>query len=115
MKIPKKINPDNLKDSIVQVLFNPGIAPELVLGSFNHVLSDIFKFVAASPKRREVKVTDREGLIIDQLERAYFLDNAEQVKVDVGANAIVLTCSKNIWDGKHIFPSFKPLLADYLK
>ncbi len=104
MKIPKKINPDNLKDSIVQVLFNTGIPPELVLGTFNHNLSDNFNFVAASPKRREVKVTETAGLLIDQFERGYFLDKSGQIKVDVGANGIVFNSLKNYIGWGNYFP-----------
>ncbi|HRH66237.1 MAG TPA: TIGR04255 family protein [Bacteroidia bacterium] len=111
MKIPKKINPDNLKDSIIQVLFNPGIAQELVLGSFNNFLSDTFDFVAASPKRKEVRVSDTEGLIIDQLERGYFLDKTKKVKVDVGANGIVFNSFKNYVGWEIYFPIMKNTIS----
>ncbi len=111
MKIPKKINPDNLKDSIVQILFNPGIAPEFVLGSFNHHLSDSFKFVAASPKRIGAKVTDTEELIIGQLERGYFLDKTELLKVDVSANGIVFNSYKNYVGWETYFPIVKNTIS----
>ena len=112
MKIPKRINPDNLKDSIVQVLFNPGIAPELVLGSFNYILSDTFKFIAASPKRREVKVSETEGLIIDQLERGFFIDKTEKVKVDVSATAIVFNLYKKYVGWEIYFPIIQSTIGE---
>ena len=100
MKIPKRINPDNLKDTLVQVLFNPGISPELFLGTFNHAFSEVFTFKAALPKRKELKISEAEGLIFEPLEKGYFLDKEEKIKVDVSGNAIVFNTFKDyiLWD-----------------
>ena len=54
MKIPKKITPDFLKDTIIQLLFNPGVPPELVLGEFKTQMSDVFSFVTS--KRIPVQI-----------------------------------------------------------
>ena len=100
MKIPKRINLDNLKDTIVQVLFNPGISPELFLGTFNHTFSDVFTFKAALPKRKEIKISEAEGLIFESLEKGYFLDKDEKIKVNVSGSAIVFNTFKDyiLWD-----------------
>jgi len=89
MKIPKRINPDSIKDSIVQILFTPAIAPELFIGTFNQVFSDTFHFQVAPPKRREFKTTDTEAFFVEPVERGYFLDTDNKIKVDLSANAIV--------------------------
>lgn len=104
MKIPKKINPDNLKDSIVQIVFNTGIAPELFLGTFNNILSDIFKFSVGFPKQKELKVTENNEII---LEGGFFLDTNESIKVNVSSNVIVFNSYKNYIGWDHYFPIIK--------
>jgi uncharacterized protein (TIGR04255 family) len=99
MKIPKKINPDNLKDTIVQVLFTSAISPELFIGSFSHIFSGIFKFITATPKSKGLKL-DGDNLLISPIEKGFFLDKTETVKVDVTGGAIVFNCYKDYigWD-----------------
>jgi uncharacterized protein (TIGR04255 family) len=110
MKIPKKINPDHLKDTLVQILFNSATPPELVLGQFNIIMKDTLKFVAASPKKREVKVNESEGIILESLERGYFLDSLEEVKVDIGPNNLVF----NMYKGYIGWEKFFPLISSTL-
>jgi uncharacterized protein (TIGR04255 family) len=88
MKIPKKISPDNLKDTVIQILFNPGVAPELVLGAFNYGLSDTFKFVASQPAKKGIKVSANDNFLLESIQKGYFLDQKELVKVDITSNSI---------------------------
>ena len=104
MKIPKRINPDNLKNTIVQVLFNPGIPPELVLGTFYHNFLDSFNFVASTPKRQELKISGKDGVFLESLEQGYFLDKSEKVKADVSANGIIFNTYKQYIGWENYFP-----------
>ena len=104
MKIPKKINPDNLKHTIIQVLYNPAIPHELFVGSFNHHFSDSFKFVGAPPKRNELKLSGSDGLVMESLQRGFFLDHTEQVKIDVGDAGIVFNSFKGYVGWDNYFP-----------
>lgn len=111
MKIPKRINPDNLKDTIVQVLFNPRIPPELVLGTFYHHFLDSFTFVASSPKRQELKLKGQQGLFLESLEEGYFLDKSEKVKINVSSKGIVFNIYKEYIGWDEYFPVIKSTIA----
>ena len=110
MKIPKKISPDNLKDTVIQILFNPGVAPELVLGAFNFGLSDTFKFVASLPAKKGIKVSANDGIFLESIQKGYFLDMKELVKVDITSNSISFNTFKDYigWD------SYLPVISNTL-
>lgn len=99
MKLPKKINPDNLKDTIIQILFDAKIPSELFLGVFSTTFSDTLKFTAASPKSQEIKLEGNQ-FVFSPLEKGFFLDNTETIKVNITSNSIVFnTYDKYIgWD-----------------
>jgi uncharacterized protein (TIGR04255 family) len=115
MKNPKSISPDNLKDTIIQVLFEPGIAPELILGSFNHNLKDKFDFVAGSPQIQERKIRGDEEIFVNAIERGFFLDKDQQVKVSVGGNAIIFNSYKGYIGWDRYFPIIKSTLETLLE
>lgn len=100
MNVPKKINPDNLKDSIVQILFNSEIHSAIFLGAFNQLFSDNFTFIVTQPKRKEIKLPDNEGILLEPIENGFFLDKSEKIKIDVSSNAIVFNSYKEyvLWD-----------------
>jgi len=87
MKIPKKISPDNLIATIVQVLFESPISSELFLGTFNSLFSDSLKFVAASPKKTEI-IPKIGELLLEPIEKGFFLDKEEKIKVEVTGNSL---------------------------
>lgn len=100
MKIPKRINPDNLKDSIVQIRFNSGIAPELFLGTFAANFGDTFKFAAAIPK-----VTSEGNKMV--FEGGHFLDESELIKLNVAGDSITFNSYKNYPGWNNYFPIIK--------
>lgn len=102
MKIPKRINPDNLKDSIVQIRFNSGIAPELFLGTFATNFGDTFKFAAAIPK---VALEGNKQQIV--VEGGHFLDKSELIKVNVASDSITFNTYKNYQGWHNYFPIIK--------
>lgn len=107
MKIPKRINPDSLKDAIVQIVFNSDISPELFLGRFHHEFSDVFTFKAALPKRNEIEIAKGESLIYESHERGFFLDKNEKIKVNVASNAIVF----NIFQDYILWNNYFPVIS----
>lgn len=92
MKIPKKITPDNLKDTIIQIIFNPAISPELVLGAFYYNCKDTYDFIGTAPGKKGLKLNEKEGFFIESIEKGFFLDKNSEVKVNVTNNAIVFNC-----------------------
>ena len=84
MKIPRKITPDCLKDTIVQILFESEYSPELILGLFQTHFSEDFKFIGntISPNREGKKY------IIKESQQGYFVDNSENIKINITSNQI---------------------------
>lgn len=108
MNIPRKISPDNLKDTLVQVIFNSGVSPELILGSFNHLFSDLYSFKTTSPKKRDLKITGTEGIIFEPIEKGFFLDKSERIKLDISGNAIVF----NTYQGYILWENYFPVIEE---
>lgn len=100
MKIPKRINPDYITDSIVQVLFTPVISHELFLGTFNNVFVDLFTFIPSPVSSNDIKITEDNGVLLESIVRGYFLDKSKKIKVDVSAKSIVFNSFNEyvLWD-----------------
>lgn len=110
MKIPKKITPDHLKHTIVEVIFIPQIFPELMLGVFYTKFKEQFDFfVPQHPTQRELnKTEDGKNLILHSSIEGYFVDKKESVKVTVRSNSIVFNSYKAYigWD------NFYPIISE---
>ncbi|CAN5176990.1 hypothetical protein BH23BAC1_BH23BAC1_50240 [soil metagenome] len=113
MKIPKKITPDNLKHTIVQVRYNAGIHPELVIGTFYHLFSETFNFVAsASPSpSKELKVAE----LIVSINKGFFIDKSEKIKIEVGDSAIVFNIYREYMGWDKYFSSISPIIIKLYK
>lgn len=103
MKIPRKITPDNIKDSIVQLVFNPLCPPELVVGRFENHLQGLFEFKGGAPSNRKMfRLPNGNELNFEAgvLPGGYFLDRSESVKVTVNSNTLVFNSFKGYpgWD-----------------
>lgn len=104
MKIPKKITPDCLKDTIVQVVFNPNCAHELILGRFEYALIDVLEFKGSKPTKREIKVSEGKEITIEQLTGGYFVDKTGKVKVSVNPTTIVFNSFNEYMGWENYFP-----------
>ncbi|WP_276372967.1 TIGR04255 family protein [Chryseolinea sp. H1M3-3] len=117
MKIPRKITPDNIKDSVVQIVFNPLCPPELVIGRFENHLQDIFEFKGGTPPSKQVvRLPDGNELNFGQFQAGvfqggFFLDKNESVKVTVNSNTLVFNSFKGYpgWEKMH------SIISDALK
>ena len=101
MKIPRKITPDNIKDSVVQIVFNPACPPELVIGRFENHLQNLLEFKGGTPPAKQVfRLPDGNELNFGQFQAGvfqggFFLDKNESVKVTVSANTLVFNTFKS--------------------
>jgi len=112
MKIPKKITPDYLKDTIIQVVFNPGIPPELVLGEFKSLMNEDFSFVTSKRMPIPIKVPGLPSVV---QQNYYFTDKANEIKVEITENVIIFNClQKYIGWGKY-FPVIESTIDKLLK
>lgn len=110
MKIPKKITPDYLKDTIIQFVFNPGVPPELVLGEFKSQMKDDFNFVTS--KRLPISVPGIPSII---QQNYYFTDKANEVKVEITENVIIFNSLKKYIGWDRYFPLVESTISTLLK
>ena len=104
MKIPKRISPDNLKDSIVQILFNSDVQPELFLGVFSRVFNEDFTFTGTFPQKKELKIGEKQEIIFEKFDKGFFLDMKKEIKVDVTGNSVIFNMFKNYIGWENYFP-----------
>jgi len=101
MKIPRKITPDNIKDSVVQIVFNPNCPPELLIGRFENHLQSILEFKGGTvPANQVFRLPDGNEFNFGQFQAGFFqggffLDKKESVKVTVSANTLVFNTFKS--------------------
>ncbi len=81
MKIPRKITPDNLKDSIVQIRFEPNCFPELLLGKFNDMFEDKITYNGES-------IASLNKNLIGNSIGGHFVDSNGKVKIKVANDNI---------------------------
>lgn len=110
MQIPKKINPDNLKDTIIQIVFNPSIPPEVVIGSCYQTLLDSHEFIVG-PVKKEVKLTEKDGVVLESIERGYFLHRSKKVKLNVTPNSIVFNSYEKYAGWAEYYPLIEETLS----
>ena len=88
MKIPRKISPDNLKDTIIQVVYTAEPAPELLLGYVEQTLKGIFHFITGIPKDENSK-NDKGFLIVNEVEKGFFI--SKNITADLFAKFLCIT------------------------
>lgn len=105
MKIPKKITPDYLKDTIVQVHFIPNIPPELILGDFNYLFKGTYKFIAG--KRFQPPIQGMPSII---QENFYFVDTNEEVKIEITERTLTFNTLHKYIGWQRYFPLIQKTL-----
>lgn len=104
MKIPKKITPDNLKDTIVQVLYEPSCYSELLLGLFYKIFNEKYKFVTESNVNQNLN-------FFSQTSQAYFVDQSDNIKITINDNNITFNSLKEY----HGWNNFFPIIEETIK
>lgn len=90
MNIPKKINPDNLRDTVIEFRYEAGIAPELVLGCVHCILKDDYKF-ASLPESPKIDIPAGKGVELSfGLGMGFFV--GKEIKLQVTPNVIAFNC-----------------------
>lgn len=115
MKIPKQISPDNLKDTIVQVLFKPKVAPELILGAFHHYFKDTYDFYSSTSQKHEIQTSGKIAPSFEFVEEGYFLNKTEEVKIKLSSKGIVFNTYKDYIGWDKYFPEIKSTIDKLFK
>lgn len=106
MKIPRKIAPDNLKDTIVQIRFEPKCSPELVLGNFNNVFKKSLKFISEGITRH-----GNNQVVIEKATSGYFVDLEEKVKINVSYDNITFNSLSDYYGWDNYFPLIEQVIT----
>jgi uncharacterized protein (TIGR04255 family) len=114
VKIPRKINPDNIKDSLVKVVVNPGCPPELAVGRFESHLGQLFEFYGGNTSIQNLNV--QEGIKLSSSKRgiyhgALFLDMTKTIKVSVSPEALVFNTLRKYPGWETILPVIKETIG----
>lgn len=112
MKIPKKITPDYLKDTIVQLVFNPGIPPELVLGEFKSLMDDDFTFVASKRMPIPIQVPGLPSIV---QQNYFFTNKTNEIKVEITENVIIFNCLQKYIGWTKYFPIIESTIDKLLR
>lgn len=88
MKLPKKIYPDNIKDSIVEIRYTPKLPFEIALGFFFQALDDTYMFA----NRQVLPFTLPDGRNLEISQGSVSLFHNENIKFEIRANSIVFNC-----------------------
>lgn len=88
MEIPKKISPDNLKDSIVEIAFESDVPKELLLGAYFYNLIEDYEYVTSSHQSSRII----DNLRVEQFEESYFIHKNKKVKINTTPRGITFNC-----------------------
>ncbi len=88
MKLPKKIYPDNIKDSIVEIRFKSQLPFEIALGFFYKALDDTYMYT----NRQSLPLHLPDGSNIEFSQRSINLFYNNVIKFELRPNSVVFNC-----------------------
>lgn len=98
MKVPVKITPDNLLDTIVEIRYNSNVSHELIPGILSKVLPDDFIYLNptnVTPNGLSIDITNPETKLIFGIDSPNVFSNKE-VKIQIRReNSLVFNCVGN--------------------
>jgi len=93
MKIPKKISPDNIKDSVVEIRYTSKIPFEVAIGIFYKSLDDTFTYTNRPVGKQQLPniiPSNLQKLEIQIGNRPLFYN--ERIKIELQPNSIIFNC-----------------------
>lgn len=93
MKIPKKISPDNIKDSVIEIRYTSKIPFEVAIGIFYKSLDDTFTYTNRPIGKQQLPNTipsNLQKLEIQIGNRPLFYN--EKIKIELRPNSIIFNC-----------------------
>ena len=94
MKIPKKISPDNIKDSIIEVRYTSKVPFEVAIGLFYKSLDDTYMYSSRPLTKQQVTnplPINNLGQIEIQLSNRPLFYN-DKIKIELQPNSIIFNC-----------------------
>ena len=109
MKIPRKID-DRLRDAIVSVQFEPGVAANAVEGYFDVLFKDTFEAISlGQPNRIQI-----DQLVI-QPQQTFYIQREKKFRVDITSNSITFNLINEYLGWKEYSTVLKETLTLLLK
>jgi len=100
MSLPKKLNPDNLKDTLVEIRYVQGIPQELMLGYVMSMLGTSgYQYVAAPNQNINIALNSNQHVAFDFANNngGYFIK--DNVRIQFTTNQIIFNCMADKYIG----------------
>jgi uncharacterized protein (TIGR04255 family) len=100
MKIPRKITPDRIRDSIVEVRYNTDIQFEVLIGIFYQAVKPIFNYTNRPLGKQHFPVSSSLPQEITLSFGGLSLFHNDKIKIQLQPNSIIFNCIENYigWD-----------------
>lgn len=90
--IPKQLNPDCLKDTIVEIRFNTILPEELIIGKIYHILNAEGYQYVSNPNAQQIQTANKVGLSLRNFNPVFFND---VISIRPKPNSFVLNTKDN--------------------
>lgn len=108
LQIPKKITPDNIKDSIVEVQYNSTFPFEITVGKVYSVLTPEYEYINEPVPLNFPNQLKHSGIKFEVVSQNHFVN--KDIKIQLSPNSIVFNCLTNYIDWENYFPQIKKIL-----
>ena len=103
MKIPKKINPDRIKDSIIEIRYTSKLPFEILLGIFFGALDDSFTYSGNPLIEQQIPTSFRVGELPEEVKLSLgnqHLFYNDKIKIQFQPKSIIFNCLHEyiLWD-----------------
>jgi len=93
MLLPKKLNPDNLKDTLVEIRYLQGIPQELMLGFVSSILGPLgYQYIAAPNQNINIALNNNQQIAfgIGNSSGGFFIN--DDIRIQFITNQIIFNC-----------------------
>jgi uncharacterized protein (TIGR04255 family) len=110
MKIPRKITPDNLKDTIIEIRYNLNVAPEFVLGILYQALCNKYQYIQPNIPIQNipVEINPANNVFLGLKPIGFFSDGS--IKIQIQENSIIFNSLENYLGWEKYFASIQVVL-----
>lgn len=112
MQIPKKISPDQIKNSIVEIKYTTGIPFEILLGNIFDALDDTFKYTNRPAPFGNNQIIDGSFQIGLGGQNLFYTDT---LKLELRPNSLIFNCLSHYAGWSNYMAEIKKALSQIMK
>jgi len=100
MLLPKKLNPDNLKDTLIEIRYLQGIQQELMLGFVSSILDPLgYQFISAPSQNINIAFNNNQQIAFGMGNNNGGFFIKDNVRIQFVANQIIFNCMADKYVG----------------